>query len=276
LYKIETQWLAGSLTVNNPFHAELTESPVSTAPRHRAHINPAFDFPVTAEAQDIIRYVAVNLEGSRFVDDDAGHGPSRYGILGEANHLSYDEVKNLTPDQAVAIYKKSYWDALQIDKLPPAMRLIAFNAAAQFGPQRAQSMIDQAGNNPHALLNAGGNFCNKLVTKNYARYGGYEKSWNSRQITLASYLDNYNYMPTHAASNTDAPKTDVLPQNQTQSTDALSQDTSSQTSSVASPPIVAEGALASGFTIQGLGTFEAPVRKPKYSRQPTAWRFQVA
>jgi lysozyme family protein len=85
------------------------------------------------------------LEGG-YVADDAGAGPTKYGINGRANGLTDDQVANLTQAEALEIYRTRYWNAVGIDNLPPSARMIAFDAAVNQGQGAARTMIREATN----------------------------------------------------------------------------------------------------------------------------------
>jgi hypothetical protein len=94
----------------------------------------------------------MRLEGG-FVEDDAGKGPTLYGINSEANPDDYKEIKALydagmtseAQERAKETYKKKYWDAIGADSLPPELRLVAFDAAVNQGQNAAKQMIKQSG-----------------------------------------------------------------------------------------------------------------------------------
>jgi lysozyme family protein len=83
------------------------------------------------------------IEGG-YVADDAGRGPTNFGINGRANGLSDDEVRNLTRAQAANIYKERYWDAIGADNLPTEIQMLAFDAAVNQGTPTARAMLREA------------------------------------------------------------------------------------------------------------------------------------
>lgn len=93
----------------------------------------------------------MRLEGG-YVADDAGKGPTLYGINSEANPEEYKDIKALydagksakAQEKARETYKKKYWDAIDADSLPPELRLVAFDAAVNQGQGAAKEMIRQA------------------------------------------------------------------------------------------------------------------------------------
>lgn len=91
--------------------------------------------------------------GSKYLKDDAGRGPTKYGINQTANPDV--DIKNLTEDQAKEIYRKRYWNAIGGDALAaknPQLAIIAFDASVNQGPGTAKQMIAQAGDSPYELL----------------------------------------------------------------------------------------------------------------------------
>lgn len=114
--------------------------------RHRlgmANPQPAAGAPVGAAAN--IESV-LKTEGG-FVANDGGRGPTNFGINSTANP-DVGDVSKLTKDQARAIYKARYWDAIGADALPPAMQALAFDAAVNQGVGKARRMLEEAGGDP--------------------------------------------------------------------------------------------------------------------------------
>lgn len=80
------------------------------------------------------------IEGG-YVLDDAGAGPTNFGINGQANKMSGEDIRNLSKAQAIDIYKTRYWDVIKADNLPANIRMMAFDAAVNQGPGAALSML---------------------------------------------------------------------------------------------------------------------------------------
>lgn len=95
-----------------------------------------------ALAVDLVLRLVLRWEGgdSHRLDDPGGL--TRFGIA-QATHPTLD-VESLTREEAVAIYRRDYWDALRLDDLPPAVALYLFDSAVNLGPVRAVRML-QAG-----------------------------------------------------------------------------------------------------------------------------------
>lgn len=134
---------------------------------------------------DAISFVMNKLEGAQLVQNDSGHGPSKYGIVGSMNGLSPDQVANLSPDQAAQIYKTKYWDAAGIDDLPDNMKLVGFDTAVNFGVQQAKKMITEANGDPQKLLTIRQDQYEELADQDPARYGPAEASWANRNNLVA-------------------------------------------------------------------------------------------
>jgi len=88
--------------------------------------------------EDAVEVVLKHEGGYVFHPKDPG-GETNFGI----SKRSYPtlDIKNLTIKDAVAIYKKDFWDALQIDALPFSLRLVVFDAAVNQGPGAAIGML---------------------------------------------------------------------------------------------------------------------------------------
>ena len=69
---------------------------------------------------------------------DAG-GETRYGISKRA-YPNLD-IKNLTKSEAREIYKRDYWNAIDADKLPEYLRLIAFDCAVNQGVNACKAIL---------------------------------------------------------------------------------------------------------------------------------------
>ena len=62
-------------------------------------------------------------------------GETNYGISKRSYpHL---DIKNLTREQAIAIYERDYWDKCQCDYLPSGLALMVFDMAVNAGNNRA-------------------------------------------------------------------------------------------------------------------------------------------
>lgn len=79
------------------------------------------------------------LEGG-YVNDQADRGgETKYGI----SKKSYPKlnIKNLTREQAAAIYKQDYWEVCKCDEMDMEMATVVFDSAVNHGPRRAAMFL---------------------------------------------------------------------------------------------------------------------------------------
>ena len=123
--------------------------------------------------------------GSKYLKDDAGKGPTKYGINQTANPDV--DIKNLTEDQAKEIYRKRYWNAIDGDALAaknPQLAIIAFDAAVNQGPGTAKQMLAQAGDSPYELLKLRQQRYVDLKNQNPEKFGKFLGGWTERVSSL--------------------------------------------------------------------------------------------
>lgn len=114
--------------------------------------------PATQIKAQAMNFVS-QVEGG-FVPDDAGHGPTLYGINSQANPTEYNQIKaaydakDIEGAKAMAkdTYSKKYWDAIGADKLPADTAIIAFDGAVNQGPEFMKQALAQAGDDPKKLI----------------------------------------------------------------------------------------------------------------------------
>lgn len=54
------------------------------------------------------------------------------------------DIRNLTKDQAIALYKRDYWDKVRGDDLPVGLDYVAYDAAVNSGPSASVKWIQRA------------------------------------------------------------------------------------------------------------------------------------
>lgn len=118
-----------------------------------------------------------------YVADDAGAGPTNYGINSRANPDI--DVANLTPEKATEIYKTRYWDAIGGDSLPPQIQEAAFDAAVNQGPERAKQWLAAAGNDPRKFAELRQQHYDSLSSSNPAQFGQHAEGWRKRNMETA-------------------------------------------------------------------------------------------
>lgn len=101
------------------------------------------DASVAGGFEASVNFVIDQIEGGdAFVPDDNGRGATRWGINASANPDL--DIRNLSRPAAVARYRRDYWNAIQGDTLPPALGLVAFDAAVNQGPENARRWIAES------------------------------------------------------------------------------------------------------------------------------------
>lgn len=134
---------------------------------------------------DSIANRVLKIEGG-YVANDAGKGETNLGINKTANPDV--DIKGLTPEKAKALYKERYWNAIGADSLPPDMRAVAFDAAVNHGPSKANQMIAEANGDPKKMIELRRAEYARLITANPGKFGQYEKSWSNRLDQLSASL----------------------------------------------------------------------------------------
>ena len=87
----------------------------------------------------------VLLHEGGYVDDpkDLG-GETNFGISKRAYPKL--DIKNLTREDAKAIYKKDYWGKYKIEKMPEKLRYIYFDMVLNMGYRNAAKVVQRAAN----------------------------------------------------------------------------------------------------------------------------------
>lgn len=81
------------------------------------------------------------LQEGGYVADDAGRGPTNFGI-NAASHPGM-AIADLSEAQAIAVYQKEYWDALKLDMLPIPVAVAVFDGAVNQGPRTAIEQLQR-------------------------------------------------------------------------------------------------------------------------------------
>lgn len=82
-------------------------------------------------------------EGGYAANDGNTGAPVNFGINQKANPDI--DVKNLTREQAIAIYRERYWNAINGDTLAPELQGTALDAAVNQGPGNARKWLSESG-----------------------------------------------------------------------------------------------------------------------------------
>lgn len=85
--------------------------------------------------------VILDNEGGYSHDPKDKGGETKYGI--SARSFPKLDIKNLTKEQAIEIYRKEYWDKIQGDRLPYPIALQVFDMAVNAGVSPAVKMLQE-------------------------------------------------------------------------------------------------------------------------------------
>lgn len=135
--------------------------------------------PVTlmTDRDAIINRVIDKYEGGARLVTDSG-GLTKYGI--SQNAYPNLDIRNLTREQAVEIYKRDYWNRIGGDRLAPEMRLMAFDTAVNQGVGRANDFLNRSGGDVEAFTQLRANHYQSLAESNPQKYGQYLNGWMNR------------------------------------------------------------------------------------------------
>lgn len=135
--------------------------------------------PVTlmTDRDAIINRVIDKYEGGSRLVTDSG-GLTKYGI--SQNAYPNLDIRNLTREQAVEIYKRDYWNRIGGDRLAPEMRLMAFDTAVNQGVGRANEFLNRSGGDVEAFTALRANHYQNLAESNPQKYGQYLNGWMNR------------------------------------------------------------------------------------------------
>lgn len=145
----------------------------------------------------------INLEGGLSLDpDDRGNWTGGQKGVGELRGTKFGisamshpnlDIASLTVDDAIGIYRRDYWDALDADSLPPALAVVAFDAAVNSGVGTAKRLLAES--NGSLLDFIGLRFLHYTDLNQWQLYG---RGWTRRFaeiVRLASTFDREPGVP---------------------------------------------------------------------------------
>ena len=142
----------------------------------------------------------LQYEGGYVNDPNDPGGETNFGISKKA-YPNLD-IKNLTVDDAKAIYKRDYWDKLNLDALPDGISSCVFDSAVNQGPKEAIILLQRAaGVNADGILGPMSLAAVKakdpihlirdftvqriLMYSSLSIWNNYSKNWTQRSIDVA-------------------------------------------------------------------------------------------
>ena len=125
-------------------------------------------------------------EGGYEYDPNDPGGETNFGI---SKHAYPDlDIRNLTPAQAMGIYKADYWNKIDGDNQPYPQVLAYFDTAVNDGVSRSLGWIQQAGDDVKAFLALRRQFYIDLVNKKPTDVK-YIRGWLNRVADLTKLID---------------------------------------------------------------------------------------
>lgn len=129
-------------------------------------------------------------EGGYSNDPTDPGGETKYGISKRA-HPNLD-IKNLTPEQALDIYLKEYWEPIGGDNLPIPYCVAAMDSAINHGVERTKGWMQSAQNDWKQFLMMRKAFLTLIVKRNPADQK-YLAGWLHRVDDLYMYCQSLDY-----------------------------------------------------------------------------------
>jgi len=90
---------------------------------------------------DAVEIILKHESGYVWNPRDPG-GETNFGIA--KNFYPDLDIKNLTRNQAIEIYRRDFWEKCKIELLPSPLRLIVFDCAVNQGPQVSIALLQAA------------------------------------------------------------------------------------------------------------------------------------
>lgn len=157
----------------------------------------SFNAPSGNNMQAATQYVLAQEKG--FNPNDNGKGPTNYGINGQANGLTPDQVAKLTPQQAAQMYQNKYFNGtnggIDISKLPQAAAVAVADTEANMGQATAAKLFKQSGGD-----------LNKFLALRQQAYNNIPASpsthavWNNRMAAIREFVNQHGSTETGAVN----------------------------------------------------------------------------
>ena len=123
-------------------------------------------------------------EGGYVNDPKDPGGETNYGIA-KRSHPTVD-IKKLTLADAMAIYKREYWDFYRLYSLESPFCIVALDSYVQHSPTAVKRMLELSGTNWKLLIQSRIQYYLKLIKKN-PDLGRFRKGWMNRMNDLSKY-----------------------------------------------------------------------------------------
>lgn len=124
-------------------------------------------------------------EGGYINDPVDPGGETNFGI--SKRKYPNVNIKDLTVSDAVAIYRRDYWDRNGLDKYSLPFSVVAFDSYVQHRPEVVRGMLDTAGDQWKRLITARRDFYGSLIDKN-PTLAKFLHGWTVRLNNLSKYV----------------------------------------------------------------------------------------
>ena len=104
--------------------------------------NKIAEFDKMTEFDEIIGHV-LDSEGGYVWDEDDPGGETNLGISKKA--YPNEDIKGMTRERAIYLYKRDYWDKSKAEMLKPELRYIHFDTAVNMGVFGANKILQRCG-----------------------------------------------------------------------------------------------------------------------------------
>jgi len=132
---------------------------------------------------DVAMAFILKWEGGYVNDPDDPGGETKYGISKKA--YPNEDIKGLTLERAKALYKRDYWDKLDLEKYPQDKAVVLMNVAVNMGVGRAKEFAASA--DYQSAIQAIRKYYDTLIQRN-TKLEKYRKGWTNRTNDLQTYL----------------------------------------------------------------------------------------
>jgi len=176
----------GMLTFDDAMKMDrMFDAALPKAAAQKAYSGLGLQAKISSEDQ-ILNYVIDKFEGGATLANEPKGAVAKFGINSAANPDV--DVKGLTREKAVELYKSRYWNAIGANELPESIRFVAFDTAVNHGVEKAKELIAKANGNPMVLIDLRYKEYLKLAKENPAEYAKYLPSWKNRLADLSSQI----------------------------------------------------------------------------------------
>lgn len=176
----------GMLTFDDAMKMDrMFDAALPKAAAQKAYSGLGLQAKISSEDQ-ILNYVIDKFEGGATLANEPKGAVAKFGINSAANPDV--DVKGLTREKAVELYKSRYWNAIGANELPESIRFVAFDTAVNHGVAKAKELIAKANGNPRVLIDLRYKEYLKLAKENPAEYAKYLPSWKNRLADLSSQI----------------------------------------------------------------------------------------